>query len=50
MVRRNCPPVPQKLGKAQNIDVQHLTGSPRRFEILASGSSGEQEAGSIRRC
>src|SRR3979490_2555178 len=23
-------------GKAQNIDVQHLTGSPRRFEILAA--------------
>src|SRR6266481_2766790 len=22
--------------KAQNIDVQHLTGSPRRFEILAA--------------
>ena len=23
-------------GKAQNIDVQRLTGSPRRFEILAA--------------
>ena len=23
-------------GKAQNIDVQHLTGSPHRFEILAA--------------
>jgi len=23
-------------GKAQNIDVQHLTGSPRRFEIRAA--------------
>ena len=23
-------------GQAQNIDVQHLAGSPRRFEILAA--------------
>ena len=23
-------------GKAQNVDVQHLTGSPRGFEILAA--------------